>query len=225
MDEWKDGNMEMRQIMKFVTAALVATALCWSPTYAGLVTVPISSATSTSFQDEGTLTFDNTAKLSSLDDDWAPSVAGTVTHDYYATGTSNQWWDAVSLNFDLSSVGWENIVSAELAFYTEQGDYGSTWHHYQILEGAFNPTNQDEGPITAVGHTDFGDHGSSGLVGWLYEPIPVAWITGNDLDVTLRLWNARIDQVKLLATVPVPGAVLLGILGLGAVGLKLRKFA
>ena len=219
--------MEMKQIMKLATVALMVMALWWSPTHADLVTVPISSATSTSFQDEGTLTFDDTAKLSSLDGDWAPSTAGTVTVDYYATGTSVRYWDAVSLNFDLSGVGYDEILSAELAFYTQQGDYGvydATWHHYEILEGAFNPTHQDIGP-TVAGLVDFGDHGNSGLVGWLTEPVPMAWITGNDLDLTLRLWNARIDQVELRAVVPVPGAVLLGILGLGAVGVKLRKFA
>ena len=223
----KDGNMKTREIMKLAGVVLLGMALCWSPTYADLVTVPISSATSTSFQDEGTLTFDNTARLSSLDGDWAPSTAGTVTVDYYATGTSDRYWDAVSLNFDLSGIGYDKIVSAELAFYTEQGDYGvhdPTWHHYEILEGAFNPTHQDIGP-TVAGLVDFGNHGNSGLVGWLTEPVPMTWINGNDFDVTLRLWNARIDQVELRAVVPVPGALILAILGLGAVGVKLRKHA
>jgi len=217
----------MKARLKMVALTLGVMVLWCSATYADIITVPLSSATSTSFQDEGTEAYDNTAELISLDGEWAPSRYGDVTNNYYATGTSTRWWDAVSLNFDLSSVGWENVVSAELAFYTQQGDYHNTaWHHYQILEGAFNDTNEDDGPDTAVGHTDFGSYGPSGLVGWITEPVPVSWITGNDFEMTLRLWNARVDQVELRANVvPVPGAVLLGVLGLGAVGVKLRKYA
>ena len=190
------------------------------------ITIPLTSATSTSFQNEGTLMFDHTARLSALDNWWAPGTYGTVGNNYYATGTSDDWWDAVSLNFDLSSVGWENIISAQLAFYTQQGSYRrSEWHHYEVLEGALNPLHEDSGPGVGI---DFGGGTSNQTIGWLYEPIPLAWITtpaSNSFDVTLRLWNARIDKVELLATVPVPGAVLLGLLGLSVAGVKLRKFA
>jgi len=203
-------------ILAFVVLLVLAAAASAD------LTIPLSSATSTSFQNEGTSMADHTWLLSSLDGKWAPLIGGTVKNDYYATGTSDDWWDAVSLNFDLSSVGWENIVSAQLAFYTKQGDYWrSDWHHYEILQGALNPTHEDSGPGVGI---DFG----GGFPGWLYEPIPLAWITtpaSNNFDITLRLWNARIDKVELLATVPVPGAVLLGLLGLGAAGVKLRRFA
>ena len=218
----------MRKIL-FVT---VLCAFMSAPALADL-TIPLSSATSTTFQDAEISpptppeSADHTFELSLLDGVWAPVVGGSVTNDYYATGANPQWWDAVSLNFDLSGVGYDKIVSAELAFYTQQGSLTSSWHHYAVLKGAFNPALEDDNtpynnPAPVV---DFGNHGSNGLVSWLYEPIPLAWITGDSFDVTLRLWNARIDQVKLLATVPVPGAVLLGILGLSAVGVKLRKFA
>jgi len=40
-----------------------------------------------------------------------------------------------------------------------------------------------------------------------------------------RIENTGIDTVQMGTVVPVPGAVLLGVLGLGAVGLKLRKYA
>jgi len=210
----------MRKVVFVAVLCTFAAAPAWAD-----IVVPLSSATSIGFQNEGTPTADHTALLKDLDGVWAPSTSGTVTYNYYATGTSSSWWDAVSLHFDLSGVGFENILSAQLAFYTQQGDYTySWWHHYEVLPGAMNPTHQDTDPVV-TGLVDFGNHGNSGLVGWLYEPIPLAWITGDSLDVTLRLWNARIDQVQLLATVPVPGAVLLGVLGLGAAGMKLRKRA
>jgi len=79
-----------------------------------------------------------------LDDVWAPSISVSVRYDFYATGTGASYWDAVSLTFDLSPVGWSNIASAELWFYTQQGNYvRPEWHHYEVLEGAFNPTHQD----------------------------------------------------------------------------------
>ena len=197
------------------------------------ITIPLTSGLSTSFQDAETgptpaQTADHTALLLNLDGQWAPSPVAPVTNDYYATGADPQWWDAVSMNFDLSGIGYDKILSAELCFYTQQGTLVSSWHHYAVLEGAFNSSLEDDNtpynnPAPVV---DFGNQGSNGIAGWLNAPIPSAWITGNSFDVTLRLWNARIDQVELKATVvPVPGAVLLGLLGLSAAGIKLRKFA
>jgi len=214
-------------------SALLAVVLCAffenPATYAD--PVHLSGATGISFQNEGTLQADHTSLLTALDDLWAPAMSGSVGYDFYATGTGSSYWDAVSLTFDLSSVGWENIVSAELWFYAEQGNYvRPQWHHYEILEGPFNPTHQDvpEGmdpPIPDLpGIVDFGDHGNDTLVGWLAEPIPQTWITADRFEITLRLWNVRLDTVELHPTlVPLPGAVLLGILGLGYAGLRLRR--
>jgi len=134
----------------------------------------------------------------------------------------------VSLSFDLAPVGWEHVESANLRFYTQQGAYvDPSWHHYEVLEGAFKAAHEDSPPSPGwPGLVDFGDHGNNEVVGWLSEPIPLSWITDDSFDVTLRLWNARIDKIELdVVRAPLPGAVLLGLLGFGTAGsgLLLRR--
>jgi hypothetical protein len=208
--------------------AMGVMVLCiGAPVWADMSLTPSSAMTFQDDPDPSFETVDNFTLLTTLDGQWAPSpVPGFPRYNYYATGSSNRWWDAVSLNFDLSSMGWEHVASASLRFYTQQGSYSDTgWHHYEVLEGAFDDTDQDRNMEVPPwpGVVDFG----SGFVGWLSEPIPLSWITGDSFDVTLRLWNARIDAVELnVVRAPLPGAVLLGLLGFGTAGsgLLLRRF-
>ena len=141
-------------------------------------------------------------------------------------------------------MGFGNVTGAALRFFLQKGDYATVdgsagfsstrnaWEHYQVLPGAFNPTNQDIGPTTLSGSVvDFGGAGTlapNAIVGWLTVGIDTAWITSDSFDVTLRLWNARIDAVELSVATGVPepstlAAMLLGLSGLGFSRKRLRK--
>lgn len=211
----------MKRVRVFVLTVGVAALCVGAPAWADMRLTPSSAI---SFENEPSFqTADDTALLTELDGQWGPSpVSGYPAIDYYATGTGSAYWDAVSLSFDLSQVeAGHHIISTTLRFYTQQGAYWRTsWHQYEVLEGAFNSADEDASPLSAGSDlVDFGSHGNNGVVGWLEVPIPTSWITGNALDVTLRLWNARIDKVELdVVHAPLPGAVTLGLLGFGSAG-------
>jgi hypothetical protein len=211
----------MKRRMKMHVLTVGVTMLCAAPAWAGMSLSPISAF---SFQDEPTFQMvDNTALLTDLDGLWAPSPVDGFSIDYYATGHSHRYWDAVSLSFDLSPVeAGHHITSATLRFYAQQGYYVDTlWHHYEVLPGVFNASDEDNHPVPTAWPelVDFGSYGDNGLVGWLSQPIPLSWITGDALNVTLRLWNVRIDKIELdVMSAPLPGAVVLSLLGFGAAG-------
>jgi hypothetical protein len=62
--------------------------------------------------------------------------------------------------------------------------------------------------------------GAKGLIG---QADDAGWTSIHDIRV-LNLWTGTTDMQDVLVKVPVPAAVLLGMLGLGAAGMKLRKF-
>jgi hypothetical protein len=203
-------------MMKKILAALVVTLLLAGT---GLAAPTLTSGIT--FQDEVPNAQNDTAALQALDGTWAPTPNPRMV-DYYATGTASMYWDAASLTFDVTGYDPSTLF---LCFYAQQGAYSRSWHHYEVLPGLLNPLDQDTGPPGATGPiVDFGDHGVNGLVGWLTAQLPAGCVNGNNVELTLRLWNARVDQVKLCA-VPAPGAILLGSMGVGLVGWLRRRRA
>lgn len=222
----------MKHLQKLSLVSLTAILLAVS-NLASAVIIELDSATA--FQDEGTLSADHTAVLSTLDGNYGAELSGTVNQSYYATGTSPGFFDAISASFDLSGIGYDNVDSAELRFYVQKGAYATldgtagfsslnnSWQHYQLLEDAFNPTNEDSSPFNA-GIIDFGEgieFAQNSVIGWVSASVDTAWITSNDFDITLRLWNARIDRIELAVTqvaVPSPSVFALTLLSLFALG-------
>jgi len=157
---------------------------------------------------------DQTSLLNAKDDVWAPSPGGQVLFSYFANGSAKQWWDGVSLQFTGIPA---ETTGLELAFFLRQGGYDASWRHYEILEGIENPQDEDAAP---TGGHSYPPHNPTGpLVSfdpalgeqWVVDSVDMAWVDGDGLWLTLRLWNAQVDVIELRATTrdpihsPAPG--------------------
>lgn len=228
-----------RSLTLCVASLLLATAHVGT-VHATPITVALGSGVS--FQNEVGKVFtaedDVTGLLRELDGVWAPQKVGTVVADYYATGKSVRFFDAVWLRFDLSVIDREDLRSASLRFYAQKGDYVDTsWNQYEVLLGVKNLQDEDAvavahplvpttcsfatGPVQSLGD----GLAPNQTVGWVETGIDLSWITSDSLDLTLRLWNVRLDAVELrveskgglpAAVAPEPGTLLL--LGSGLMG-------
>lgn len=205
------------RLRKAATATIIGLGFVVGP-MAEATPFTIAPTQALSFQDEGTLSFDDTTKLSAVDGDWGPTTTGTVIKNAYATGTSTTWFDGISASFDLAGAGvdFNDIVSATFGFFVRNGSSGG-WNgrwSYKVLSGTLNPTNEDSDPTG----TSFDS--SQGV--YLSEAVAPAAFTSSTFDITLRLWEVQVDAVELVVTTraaPVPAPATLALLGLGLAGL------
>lgn len=187
-------------LLATVGTATVGTVIAES----GIVTVPITEAFS--FQNEGTiLLVDDTGVLNSQDGTYGP----TQLINYYATGTSGGWFDAISARFDIDKINL-NKYTTTLVMYLQKGDYGRPeWHHYLVLYGDKNTTYEDDWPQDAP------PTGGQAPAAAFYDRTTWQWVAAS-LDpqqlinsggwLTIRLWNARVDYVAL-KLIPKHGAL------------------
>lgn len=156
--------------------------------------------------------------LSAVDGIYSPQdvvPTGPVTADYYLTGKTDEYLDAISLEFDP---GTDDLTNRLWLFraYMQKGEY-SDWglEHFQLLDGTFRTYYQDVDDPRAISYPPRGvDYYPDGVlspnqtVGWVEIPFYVypnsylSYVLPNgNLGLTLRLWNSRVDAVEV---VPAP---------------------
>lgn len=157
-------------------------------------TVVLKPITAVSFQDEGTAGFDDTQWLIEQDDVWGPSVVGSVKNDYYATGNGKDWFDAISINFDVTGFSIDTHTPI-LRFYAQHGSYrDSFWQHYLLQKGKENQLLNDTVPPTKIAEANTIDY-TSGK--WIEAELPKEFWAEDSLWLTLRLWNVRVDAIEM----------------------------
>jgi len=127
---------------------------------------------------------------------------GTATNPYPA--------QTFSIASDPALYGWYLKSNAD-TWYSEATLNANEWDHLMTFD---IPELAGMTVSVKIGNT---------ITTWTFEhPYLLAW---EDLNLGDVDYDDMIYLVDKVAPVPVPGAVLLGILGLGAVGIKLRKYA
>jgi len=166
----------------------------------------LSESEAFAIQNEGTTNlevFDGVEKLDSL---WSPADIipdGTVIHDRYACDLWPNALDALSLVFEPGEMDLSNL--ALLAYLQKASSRFTHWEHYELLAGTNNPQDED----LLVEANDGRDHFPGGqldnneIVGWVELPFDATsdprFDVGDDrIGVTLRLWNWRVNAVKLV---------------------------
>jgi len=159
-----------------------------------------------SYQDEGTgdtQKYDDTTKIQSLDGDWGPSLAGQVTHLYYATGTSDRYYDGVFVQFDGYNTG---TYDPTIHIYIKDGHYSNSWHHYDVFfagtgtdpDWTVDQTHQDQGPWAgATAWDDAQDETGLELTKALDDSGWSGVTASGDFWLFIRIWDASVDSISL----------------------------
>ena len=176
---------------KYVTGSMNAKISSSDGLIGGGTPVPVTlvPTLAESYQDEGTSQHTVTNSVTSLDDSWAPIMTGTVNIPYYATGTSDRYFDALAVKFNTASYD-PGVYDATLRLYIREGSYSGGWHHYKIYDDyKGNSECYDSGPCG--GATSW----SNGYEGWMEKSISDSiW---DDGEFSIRIWNAYVDKVEL----------------------------
>jgi len=199
----------------------------WSYGQAESERVPVLA---TAFQNEGTVREANAlTSVSALDDVWSPLPVDSATSDFYATGAIGATFDALSLEFSPENLDMSDLI---LRVYLQKGSgpsYIESWEHYRLLPGTFNAEDQDSYVVNPEDdHLPGGQLEPDTTVGWVELPFdansdPLFIEPNGHIGVTLRLWNWRIDAVRLVqrsgsATLLVEGSNTFTVIALDAFG-------
>ncbi|MEA3515075.1 MAG: hypothetical protein U9R34_06350 [Nanoarchaeota archaeon] len=156
----------------------------------GLSPVTLTPSLAESYQDEGTPQNTVTTAIVSLDDDWAPKMTGSVNIPYYATGSSNRYFDALAVKFNVAGYAPESYDGI-LRFYLKGGPYSGGWHHYKIYDSYKDNSECEDSSPPCGSSPSFADS----FEGWIEVSIDDSY--WDDGELSIRLWDAYIDKVEL----------------------------
>jgi hypothetical protein len=198
-------------VLRLHLAALLAIGLVHAAAVAQTIELPPTSAIG--FENDyqgcgpGPTSQDVTVEVSERDHSFAPRVEGCVLADYFATGLSQGYLDAISAHFDLQGVAVPSGAQPLLRIYVRKGSYAPTWHALKLLPGSFNHEGEDcDAPSCWSTADEF--QGDPHFEGWVTRYVPLDWLNGLQLDLTVRIWNASVDAIVLTfeGTPPAPGS-------------------
>ncbi len=160
-----------------------------------------------SFQDEVPSQINDTLRLIYQDNFWAPSIVPGYSDNNYATSTQANWWDALTVKFDLSKYDPAEF-DAILKFYARNNEtnncYGVNDNRFKVYDGYKNNTDEDAGPPNSPPVNGYSslteplpDDGTQ-RENWYKFRIPDVWWTKGINWFTIRIWDGGVDAVKLI---------------------------
>jgi len=160
--------------------------------------------------------------------------SGWLYKDYVTISQGNNLEYSHNLNagpdgLDIPTSNLVTNATLELRLKDDENDnydYNTFWHWFDYDNREYVWLGLDGGTLVEIGEMDTQNY--STVIG--LELLNDDGVLGVDIAVVNNMGTAdiRLDYSKLsgeYAVVPVPGAILLGLLGLSAAGIKLRKHA